>query len=254
MAYIMYIINPMKRRSFIKTSAIAGLGLSVFPSLSLQYSNGFISYEELIGKGQPELFGNGFSLRQEAHNAFIELVSEALKSDIRIQTVSSYRSFAHQNRIWERKYKQNITNGLSPENSINKIIEYSTIPGTSRHHWGTDLDIIDGKVKQPSNVLNPVHFEDNGCFSKLKSWMDVHANTFGFYLVYTNTNNRQGFKYEPWHYSYKPLSKLYLKTYKNYNLKTIINSEDLMGAEHFSNEFIDNYLKKNILDINPELL
>ncbi|WP_299275770.1 M15 family metallopeptidase [uncultured Psychroserpens sp.] len=244
----------MNRRHFFKTTTLAGIGLSIFPQLAFQNATKIISYKELIGKGNPQLFGDGFNLRKDAYDAFIKLTSEALKSDIRIQVVSSYRGFQHQNRIWERKYKQNINNGLSPKESIRKIIEYSTIPGTSRHHWGTDLDLIDANVKQPRHVLNPSHFEGDGPFSKFKSWMDEHANDFGFYLVYTNEKDRKGFKYEPWHYSYKPLSKPYLKAYRKLDLKDIITSEKLMGGTHFSETFITNYLNQNILDINPELL
>ena len=84
--------------------------------------------------------------------------------------------------------------------------------------------------------------------------MDTHANRFGFYLVYTNTHNRKGFKYEPWHYSYKPLSQNYLKAYRKLDIKTIITSERLMGHNYFSEGFINAYLNENILDINPELL
>jgi LAS superfamily LD-carboxypeptidase LdcB len=168
--------------------------------------------------------------------------------------VSSYRAYKHQNKIWERKYNRNINQGLTPLESINKIIEYSTIPGTSRHHWATEIDIIDANVAQPSSVLQPKHFEANGCYRKLKIWMENHANTFGFYLVYTNNIDRKGFKYEPWHYSYKPLSSVYLSQYKNLNVKEIVANENLLGNRYFTEEFISNYLTNNILDINPELL
>ena len=244
----------MKRRTFIKGTTYLGLGLAVFPQIAFQGSNTTISRDELIGKGNPEVFGNGYKLRQEAYEAFLKMCEAALKSDININIVSSYRNFAHQNRIWERKYKHNINTGLSPKESIKKIIEYSTIPGTSRHHWATDIDIIDGNVAQPSHVLNPKHFGGAGCFSKFKSWMDANATRFGFYLVYTNETNRKGFKYEPWHYSYKPLSKGYLQAYQKLDLRDIIISEQLTGCNHFSEAFITNYLNQNILDINPELL
>ncbi|WP_460217983.1 M15 family metallopeptidase [Psychroserpens sp. MEBiC05023] len=243
----------MNRRHFFKITTLSGLGVTLFPQMAFNTVDS-LSYDELIGKGQPELYGEQFKLRKEAYNAFILMATHALKSDIRIQAVSSYRSFSHQNRIWERKYKHYTRQGLSPENSIKKIIEYSTIPGTSRHHWGTDIDLIDANVTQPRRVLLPSHFEDNGCFSKFKTWMDQHANNYGFYLVYTNKYDRKGFKYEPWHYSYKPLSKPYLTAYKKLILKDIITSENLMGSNHFSEEFIMNYLNQNILDINPELL
>ncbi|WP_456441437.1 M15 family metallopeptidase [Psychroserpens sp.] len=244
----------MKRRQFIKSTLASGLALSIVPHLAFQTYTNQINYEELIGKGSPILYGEGFQLRKEAHDAFIKLKTEAHKSDIRIQAVSSYRGYTHQNRIWERKYNKNINKGLTPQESIKKIIEYSTIPGTSRHHWATDIDIIDANVTQPSSVLQPRHFENNGCYRKLKLWMDANANAFGFYLVYTNASNRKGFKYEPWHYSYKPLSSTYLSQYKNLNFKDILANEKLLGITYFSDEFISNYLNNNILDINPELL
>ena len=91
--------------------------------------------------------------------------------------------------------------------------------------------------------------------------LDIHGDTkylainkYGFYLVYNNETNREGFKYEPWHYSYKPLSQNYLREYQKLDLNTIIKTEQLMGCEHFSQEFITHYLNKNILDINPVLL
>lgn len=244
----------MKRRQFIKTTLASGLAISVIPQLAFQIDSKEISYEELIGKGNPNLYGEGFQLRKEAYDAFMKLKTEALKSDIRIQVVSSYRDYNHQNRIWKRKYNRNINIGLSPEESIKKIIEYSTIPGTSRHHWATDIDIIDANASQPSSVLQPRHFENNGCYKTLKLWMDDNASAFGFHLVYTNVPNRKGFKYEPWHYSYKPLSSIYLSQYKNLNIKDIITNESLLGNTFFSEEFISSYLKGNILDINPELL
>ena len=225
---------------------------TVIPHLS--FSQTTISTEELIGKGNPELFGDHYKLRKEAYLAFKKMQAEALKSDIKIGAVSSYRSFAHQKRIWERKYKSNQANGLSPQENIKKIIEYSTIPGTSRHHWGTDIDIYQTNAKQPKGILLADNFHNNGAYCKLKEWMDTNAATYGFYLVYTDLPNRNGFKYEPWHYSYKPLSSQYLKAYKQLAISKILKADKLLGNEKFSKAFITKYTKENILDINPELL
>ena len=84
--------------------------------------------------------------------------------------------------------------------------------------------------------------------------MDIHVNSFGFYLVYTDNANRKGFKYEPWHYTYKPLSKQYLDDYQKLNLIDILKKEKIIGNEYFTKEFIQNYINGNILDINPKLL
>jgi len=244
----------LKRRQFIKSSFASGVALLILPHLAFQTNSNQISYEELIGKGSPDLYGDNFQLRKEAYNAFIKMKTEALKSDIRIQIVSSYRGYNHQNRIWERKYNKYINNGLSPDETIKKIIEYSTIPGTSRHHWATDIDIIDANVSQPSSVLQPRHFEENGCYRKLKLWMDNHANSFGFHLVYTNTTDRKGFKYEPWHYSYAPISKKLLQQFLTRNKENKIQPTIEQLGIRIDTVFFQKYIRTHIKGINTQLL
>lgn len=209
---------------------------------------------ELIGKGKPVLHGKGFSLRKEAYDAFIKMQAAAAKDGISIHVVSSYRNYAHQNRIWERKYKRFTKQGLSPIQAIQKIIAYSTIPGTSRHHWATDIDIIDKNASYSGDVLVPSKFHGDGPFCKLREWLEANANTYGFYIVYTDHPNRKGFKYEPWHYSYAPISKPMLKKYKELDLKKMLQEQKLIGSEHFNEDFINTYINANILDINPILL
>jgi LAS superfamily LD-carboxypeptidase LdcB len=211
-------------------------------------------YEELIGKGNPELFGQGYELRKEAHLAFLAMKEEAAKSDILLKAVSSYRSYASQKRIWERKFKSYISKGLSPLNSIDKIIKYSTIPGTSRHHWGTDIDIVDGNFIDTPNLLSEQNFYEGAPFYNLKIWLEEYSEKFGFYLVYNNNPKRKGFKYEPWHFSYKALSMNYLEEYRNLDILKVLQSENFEGSEYFSLEFMNTYIKENIMDINPNLV
>ena len=214
-----------------------------------------INDKQLIGKGDPQFISrHGYKLRPEAAEAFDKMRTAASKAGIEFQVVSSYRSYAHQNRIWERKYKRYTADGLSSAEARDKIIEYSTIPGTSRHHWGTDVDIVDASAKANGDLLVPSKFHGDGPFCKFKEWMDKNANTYGFYLVYTENANRKGFKYEPWHYSYRPLSVDYLKEYKKLDIKQVLQEQKLMGSEAFSDDFIKKYRKENVLDINPALL
>ncbi len=240
----------MHRRKFITLSSI---GLIGFSSFGIPMNNPF-STEDLLGKGSPILKGNGYQLLPAAHEAFKKMSAAAAKENIQIKPVSSYRSYNHQHSIWKRKYKKFTTNGLTPSQAIKKIIEYSTIPGTSRHHWGTDIDIVDATPPQPKGLLLEKNFESNGPFCKLKEWLDNHANTFGFYLVYTNRKDRKGFKYEPWHYSYAPLSIPMLKAYRSLDIQKELQQTNLVGSDHFSTNFIQAYIQENILDINPKLL
>lgn len=228
--------------------------LFILPFIAISQNQDF-SMEELMGKSDIELYGENINLRKEAHDAFLEMKAAAAKDGIDIKIVSSYRSFDRQVNIFERKYMNYTDNeGMEPLESIDKIIEYSTIPGTSRHHWGTEIDIIDGSGKADGDVLVAEKFEQDGPFGKLKAWMDENSEQFGFYLVYTNEPKRRGFKYEPWHYSYAPLSIPMLTTFRKRNIMHYLNKEDFLGLEHFTTGFIKTYITDNILDINPDLL
>lgn len=207
----------------------------------------------LTGRGDLELVGDSFKLQKEVFKAFNAMKDSAKIDSVSIEIVSAYRSFKRQKKIWERKYDANIKAGLSPELAIEKIIEYSTIPGTSRHHWGTDIDIMDGSVPTPNNILIESNYMENGVFSNLKQWMELNSEKFGFYLVYTKNEARKGFKYEPWHYSYKPLSKPMLEAYKNIDLTEIYSKINLKGNLYLTPKFLDKYVNENVLDLNLDL-
>ena len=246
----------MQRRSFILKSGIVSAGILGFPNLIIaQETEIEYSVAELMGQADIDLHGKGINLRKEAHDAFLEMKKAAYSAGIDIKIVSSYRDYYRQESIWERKYMrytedQNIT----PLNAIDKIIEYSTIPGTSRHHWGTDIDIIDGYRKTTGDVLVPEKFGKDGPFEDFKKWMDENANTFDFHLVYTDDSKRKGFKYEPWHYSFAPISVPMLTEFRRKNIMQLLQQEEFLGCEHFTNGFITTYIQNNILDINKELL
>ena len=212
------------------------------------------SSDELTGKSRPKLVGRGYRLRPEASVAFKKMKIAAKKKGFNIKVVSSYRNYQSQRRVWHRKYINSKLQGLSDDEAIEKIIEYSTIPGTSRHHWGTDLDIIDTSRGIPSNSLEAEHFVKGGKFYKFKLWLNQNAESYGFYEVYTNDKERKGFKYEPWHFSYKPLSVNYLKEYRGLDLFEILKEIPLHESKHLSKKFVKKYLKEYILGINPELL
>lgn len=234
--------------------SVAALALTPQTAFSFSQNNGEFSLEMLTGKGNPRLKGSQFQMMDLAFDAFQKMSAEALKSGIRLQVVSGYRDYNRQLQIWNRKYNEFTGQGLSPTVAIDKIVEYSTIPGTSRHHWGTDIDLIDGAVPAPRSVLQEEHFINNGVFCLMKEWMNEHANRFGFYEVYTNHPERKGFKYEPWHFSYKPLSIPMLDAYMKLDVKTMIQNTSLNGRQHLTTQFIEDYINNHILDINPELL
>ena len=234
----------------------AGLASLAFgmPPFSLWSQEREFTLEQLTGKSDPELHGKDINLMKEAHDAFLEMKKAAYQDGIDIKVVSSYRSYERQRAIFERKYMAFTEEGLEPLDAIDRIVEYSTIPGTSRHHWGTDADLIDASKPSSGDVLVPEKFEEGGPFADFKKWMDANSEAYGFYLVYTDNPRRRGFKYEPWHYSYAPLSVPMLAAFRKMNILRILEQDDFLGSEHLTTGFIRSYIADNILDINPDLL
>lgn len=207
----------------------------------------------LLGKEELTTSHPEYTLLPLVAKAFEKMQAAAMKDQIDIKIVSSFRSYTAQKRIWNRKYKRFMQEGYSGEEAIRKIIEYSTLPGTSRHHWGTDIDIIDGSKTVEGDVLLEEHFH-GGAYKELHQWLRKNALTFGFDIVYTKDSLRKGFFYEPWHYSYAPLAKDYLKSYQENNmLKKIQRDTTLLGSEFISEQFLLQYEQENILGINPRL-
>ena len=245
----------MNRNHFLKTAFLSGLALTYIPLSSFHLIQEKYNKNQLIGKENSAIIGDTYTskMHKEAKVAFEKMKVAALKDGINIEVVSAYRSFQKQKSIFENKYKIFIQEGLTPIEAVEKIIEYSTIPGTSRHHWGTDIDIIDANYPKPKSVLKEGNFYDNGPYCKLKEWMDRHSEFYGFYEVYTKNPKRKGFKYEPWHFSYAPVSIPMLEAYQKLDIKSILKEEKILGHECFTEEFIVKYKTENILDINPQL-
>jgi len=122
---------------------------------------------------------------------------------------SATRNFDYQKGIWERKYTgaTKLSDGTNVATDIKdtkdkclKILEYSSMPSTSRHHWGTDIDI---------NAFNNAYFE-SGEGKKLYTWMLTHAADYGWCQPYTphGPDRPHGYFEEKWHWSYMPISKI----------------------------------------------
>jgi LAS superfamily LD-carboxypeptidase LdcB len=240
----------MNRREFV------GLALGSLVSVNQLFAKNSSGFDIKIvtGRKQPALVGINERLQKEASADFKKMQTAALKENIRLFSTSSYRSFDSQLRIWNGKYDRYQKQGLKGKEIISKIIEYSAFPGASRHHWGTDLDIYDINVKQPKDPLNPKHYKGSGIYNKMYSWMQENSEKYGFYEVYTDDPKRKGFKFEPWHYSYKSISKNYLETYLTVDFEKDIQSNLIKGHKLIDLDFWNNYVENYVKGINPVLL
>ena len=140
-------------------------------------------------------------LRNEVLLKFDEMYNAALKQGIKLLVISGTRSFNHQKYIWDRKWAKNIMK-MDSISTIKEILKYSSMPSTSRHHWGTDIDL---------NNLQNSYFE-KGEGKKIFDWLVKNAFKYGFHMTYDNQeeSKRTGYKMEKWHWSYMPISEQYL--------------------------------------------
>jgi hypothetical protein len=239
----------MNRKTFLSTS-LSIIGVSIWPD---SWKNLGYPTPILLGKGNPELYSIDIPLLKPVGVAFKEMQHSAEKEGIVLEIVSGYRSFERQKSIWNRKYKSNQKEGLKPNENINKIIEYSTLPGTSRHHWGTDVDLIDGSKVKVGDVLLTEKFHGMGPYVKMRKWMEKNAANYGFIMPYTKDKSRKGFYYEPWHFSYSPIALPMLKAYLELDLKSILSTTEVEGSLHLSSNFMALYLEQNIRGSTKEL-
>ncbi len=179
----------------------------------------------------------GMLLRKETLEAFKKMAAAAQKASITLKIISGTRTFAQQKKIWEDKWERFAKEAPQPRDRALKILEYSSMPGSSRHHWGTDIDL---------NDLNNKAFEKDGKHAKVYDWLVAHAHEYGFCQPYT-AGRPTGYHEEKWHWSYTPLSKPLLEQYQKTLTETDITG--FKGAETASGIGI---VKNYVLGINPE--
>jgi len=149
----------------------------------------------------------GLYLRFETYEAFKEMHQAALEDGVTLVIRSATRNFDYQKGIWERKWTgarkvegKNLSKAIpDPKMRALKILEQSSMPGTSRHHWGTDIDL---------NSFNNGYFE-NGEGLKLYNWLQANAAQYGFCQPYSpkgKDGRPHGYNEEKWHWTYLPIA------------------------------------------------
>ena len=147
-------------------------------------------------------------LQKQTLESFIKMREAAEKDGIQLTIISGTRDFYSQKSIWERKYNNYKKEELSEVEIIKKIMLWSSMPTTSRHHWGTDIDI---------NGFDNYFSEENKKANKEYRWLVINAPKFDFCQVYTKKGEgkrKSGYNEEKWHWSYMPLARKYLNLYQ----------------------------------------
>jgi len=185
--------------------------------------------DEFVEIEQKYASNSGMYMQREAYDAFVKMAAAANADGISFKIISAARNFFRQKSIWERKWNgQTKVDGKDLSKTIKtakdralKILEFSSMPGTSRHHWGTDIDI--------NNLENEYFASGKG--KKEYDWLVANGPSFGFCQPYTAINDERpkGYFEEKWHWSYMPISKQLTDTAEAKLRNELINGFD--GSE-----------------------
>ncbi|MGX5173371.1 M15 family metallopeptidase [Aliikangiella sp. IMCC44653] len=189
-----------------------------------------------------------------------KLINAAQKDGIEIAVISSFRSFEQQLKIWNEKWlghravvsRHGRTLHMDALSSIEKykaISLWSALPGLSRHHWGTDLDIFDlNAIKNGHKVeLTPAEFAPNGPCAKLETWLQANLTQFQFFRPYAEYNG--GVAQEPWHISHFSSEQI-VQNFDHQKCKKALMESTIQNSEFISQQY-QHYVNNYFTNISP---
>ena len=198
---------------------------------------------ELTGRARThivELEAPRCALHFEAVTSFLAMRDAATAAGIDLVAASSFRDFDRQMLLWNRKWRGERPlydragrlldpAALDDTGRVDAILCWSAIPGGSRHHWGTDIDVIDAAAMPPGYQVQllPAEYADGGVFARLAAWLQDNMGRFGFHRPYATAGGGAGV--EPWHLSYAPVSAEALEELTLPVLRRAIAGSDMLG-------------------------
>jgi LAS superfamily LD-carboxypeptidase LdcB len=116
---------------------------------------------------------------------------------------------------------------LAPTERMFAILTWSALPGASRNHWGTDIDVFDRASVPPGAApeLRRAESMAGAAFGPLHRWLDANLQRFGFFGPYDQ--DRGGVSPEPWHLSYAPIAKRLQAVHSAELLERVIRAADI---------------------------
>lgn len=181
-------------------------------------------------------------LQPQAVEAFQAMQQAAKVAGFDLQPASTFRDFYRQLAIWNGKFRgeRPVLDKESQPIDISQlddaarceaILRWSALPGASRHHWGSDLDIYDPSLlpAEAKLQLEPWEYQTGGYFYPLTQWLSAHMAEFGFYRPFSEESG--GVAVEPWHLSYRPLAVTAAQLLTPKILLEAWQAEDVAGSE-----------------------
>lgn len=186
-------------------------------------------------------------LHPRSGEALRAMRNEARLAGIDLSVVSAFRDFNRQLAIWSSKFNgqrplldragaeidrvELYESALYESALIDAILIWSALPGASRHHWGSEIDVLDAAALEPGAraQLVPEEFAAGGRFERLNGWLESNMERFGFFRPYATF--RGGVQPEPWHLSYAEVATPALQVLTVDVLREAIEEADMPGQQ-----------------------
>lgn len=205
---------------------------------------------QLTGQDETALVNyDGYLLHADVVTDWAALQRDAAQAGFDLAIASAYRSFSRQLLIWNEKAsgvrpvfddKGQLLSveQMSETDVVFAILRWSALPGGSRHHWGTDIDVYDRSAIAENYAvqLNDTEVQSGGVFAPLHDWLDARIDeqqSHGFFRPYTTLSSTQaarptGIAAERWHLSHQPSAEQFSQQLTLSALYQVIDAQEDM--------------------------
>jgi len=224
-----------------------------------------LSWQQAIGINTTHLseFSDALGRTSLVHSEIIadltRLCTHAKNDGVAIAIVSAHRSFDRQLAIWNDKWqgyrpvysrhgRPLNTSHLSDIEKYKAISLWSALPGLSRHHWGTDLDIFAAEAIHSGYevALTPEEFNPGGPCENLEQWLQQNLLEYGFFRPYREY--RHGVSQEPWHISHLNTASKIFEQFDFERCRNYIKSSEIQSSDFIESQF-EHYCKQYFANI-----
>lgn len=206
----------------------------------------------------------GAPMHRDVVAPFRSLQAAARDAGFDLAIVSGYRGFERQLSIWNRKALGELPvldsdsrpldpAALSDTELAFAILRWSALPGGSRHHWGTDLDISDAAACPPGYEVEliPAEVERGGVFAPMHEWLDeriARDAAWGFFRPYDR--DRGGVAPERWHLSHGPTAAAFQHRLTPALLRDALGNAEMRLRDAVF-DHLDEIFDRFMMNVNP---
>lgn len=197
---------------------------------------------------------HGVPVQSQLLDPLTDLAARGARHGFDFAVASGFRSIERQCLIWNAKaagqrpvldddgHPLDVAN-LDAETLMFAILRWSALPGTSRHHWGTDVDVYDRAALPAGQSLQLTVAECQGPFAAFHQWLDGELARPDALFFRPYVEPFGGVAPEPWHLSYAPLAREFQQAVDKEQVLELVASLDIALKEEIIRNFDEIYVR-----------